>query len=589
MHIHSENEVITPKKTGNLKSTLIHLVVAVVAVVLVPWILNLITGPKIAEIRQSNPQYNNNSQLEYYKGRVNRINGQIQPENAQDLVLIQQLEVKPLEGPDKDQIFALETQVNKLSDTSKYKEGDTVVLVKVNTDEQGRYFVSERYRLDQLNLAIMFFVVLVLVLVGIRGVTALAGLVFSVLALTNFLIPMILIGQNVVLITFLTGLIIMTISLFLSHGFNKVIVVSLIASGITITLSTLFSIVVVYFTKLTGTGSEDAYQLQFSNATIGLNFQGLFLSAMIIGTLGVLDDITTSQAATVSEISRANPKLSPRELYFRGLKVGHEHIISLVNTLGLAYVSVALPLLMYYIIYNPQPLWVSFNSENIVEEIVRTIVGSSALLLAVPITTFLAANFLRYDPNQKADKSTDDGHNHDNISPKKTVLKTKKPRFVSVWITKLKDLFKPKPPSKSKELIIFEKKLEPKIAKNIEPEKTDSPLRVAPVGIKPQGRALDPKQVSDPDVERRGISTNKKEVTKTEKVKVTAEIKKSKLEDKKEAELTKKPDPKPIQKEAKSVEKNVLPDYDEKPTQLDLSGKNKTSDNNPNHKKRIQL
>ena len=411
MHVHTESEVISPK-SNKLKSNLIHLAVALFAVLVFPMILTAITQPKVDEIRQSNPQFNNNSKIEYYKGRINKVKAEIQPENSQDLVLIQQLDVKPLEGPDKDEIFALETQVNKLSEAAKYKEGDTVVLIKVNSQEQqGRYFISERYRLDQVTLAIMFFVVLVLVLVGVRGVTALAGLVFSILALTNFLIPMILIGQNVVLITFVTGLFIMVVSLFLSHGFNKTILISLIASVITITLSTLFSIAVVYFTKLTGTGSEDAYQLQFSNATIGLNFQGLFLSAMIIGTLGVLDDITTSQASTVAEISRANPKLSISELYVRGLRVGREHIISLVNTLGLAYVSVALPLLMYYIIYNPQPLWVTFNSENIVEEIIRTIVGSSALLLAVPITTVLAAKFLRHDP--KNDHHVEHKHQHD--------------------------------------------------------------------------------------------------------------------------------------------------------------------------------
>lgn len=396
MHVHSKSETVHTKHSSNLRSTLIHLGVAVFAVLFIPWLLNAITAPKVSEIRKSNPQYNNNSQLEYYKGRINKVKGEIKPENSQDLSLIQQLDVKPLEGPDKGEIFSLETQVNKLSEASKYKEGDTVILVRLTDPNQARYFISERYRLDQVNLAIMLFIVLVLILIGIRGVTALAGLVFSILAITNFLIPMILIGQNVVLITFITGLFIIAFSLFLSHGFNKVVLVSIAASVITITISTVFSVLIVNFIKLTGTGSDDAYQLQFSNATQSLNFQGLFLSAIIIGTLGILDDITTSQAATVSEISRANPKLSAKQLYLRGLNVGKEHIISLVNTLGLAYVSVAMPLIMYYIIYNPQPLWVTFNSENVVEEIIRTIVGSSALLLAVPITTILAAKFLRH-------------------------------------------------------------------------------------------------------------------------------------------------------------------------------------------------
>ena len=110
---------------------------------------------------------------------------------------------------------------------------------------------------------------------------------------------------------------------------------------------------------------------------------------MIIGALGVLDDITTSQAAAVDEIRKANPALSRRELYKRGASVGKEHITSLINTLALAYVGASFPALLLFTVYE-RPWWVVANTEAIAEEVVRTLVGSVALMLAVPVTTWLA-------------------------------------------------------------------------------------------------------------------------------------------------------------------------------------------------------
>src|SRR5690606_33787223 len=129
------------------------------------------------------------------------------------------------------------------------------------------------------------------------------------------------------------------------------------------------------------------------------------------GALGVLDDVTTAQSATVQEIHRANPKLDARELYRRGISVGKEHIASLVNTLALAYVGASLPLMLIFTKVD-LPLWVSMNSEFLVEEIVRTLIGSASLILAVPITTYLAAKAFEHDPIVEGDH---DGHVHAHI------------------------------------------------------------------------------------------------------------------------------------------------------------------------------
>lgn len=124
-----------------------------------------------------------------------------------------------------------------------------------------------------------------------------------------------------------------------------------------------------------------------------MNLRGLLLGGIIIGALGGLDDITTSQVAAVDEIRKANPKLSISGLYKRGRSVGTEHIASLVNTLVLAYAGSSIPLLLLFTT-RTEPLWVTLNSEFIAEEIIRTLVGSSSLVFAVPISTFLASYFL---------------------------------------------------------------------------------------------------------------------------------------------------------------------------------------------------
>jgi len=150
--------------------------------------------------------------------------------------------------------------------------------------------------------------------------------------------------------------------------------------------------------RLFGMGTEEAFYVQMGLLE-NIDLKGLLLGGIIIGALGVLDDVTTGQAAAVDEIHKANPTLPFIELYRRGLSVGREHITSLVNTLALAYIGAGLPLLLLFTTNTVQPLWVAMNAESIVEEIIRTLVGSTTLIFAVPITTALMAHILKRWPS----------------------------------------------------------------------------------------------------------------------------------------------------------------------------------------------
>jgi uncharacterized membrane protein len=257
-------------------------------------------------------------------------------------------------------------------------------------------------------LAIMagLFFLLAVLFGGVRGFTSVLGLGASILIILNFIVPRINAGGHPFQITLMGTFMIAAVSLYLAHGFNRRTSVAFAGTLITLSLSAGAAVVAVSLSRLYGMGSEQALYLQ--NGDFGdIDLRGLLLGGIMLGVLGVLDDITTAQSAVVEELKRAKPSLAFADLYKRGLSVGREHIASLVNTLFLAYAGAALPLFLLFEFYKAAPVWFTLNSEIIAEEIVRTLVGSVCLILAVPITTALAAAFFtRYPPDEHKHGST---------------------------------------------------------------------------------------------------------------------------------------------------------------------------------------
>lgn len=304
----------------------------------------------------------------------------------------QVLAVRLLDGPDKGKTVQVQQgQIPSVTTSVKVAKGERIILAKTTIEGEVNYAIIDRYRLDTLFYLTLGFVVLILIFGRKKGLMSILGLFFSILVLSQFLIPRILSGNNPFVITLISLLFISIISLYLAHGFNKRTTLSLISTLITLAIAVVISMIAVNVTKLTGLGTEEAFFLQLG--PLGrLNLQGLLLGGILIGTLGVLDDITTAQTASVEELSKANETFDSKELYNRGLSIGREHIASLVNTLFLAYAGSSLPLFILFTANkDQQPLWLTLNSEQVVEEVIRTVIGSSALILAVPISTLLAA------------------------------------------------------------------------------------------------------------------------------------------------------------------------------------------------------
>jgi len=343
----------------------------------------------------------------YARAKVRRID----QEETRGEGIFQQFTAEILSGPDKGKLVEVSIGATFVVPVSfAVSEGDTVVLTQVRIDSELRYEFVEQYRLGAVGWVFVIFILLVVIFAGWKGARSVLGLGLSVGVIGGFIVPQLLLGKNPLFICLIGSLVILCVTIYLAHGFTLRTHIALLSACITLTIALVASQVIVAFTHLFGLGSEEAFFLQYDLASLDL--RGLLLGGMVIGLLGVLDDSTTAQAAAIFELKRANASFTFRDLYARGSRIGREHITSLVNTLALAYVGASLPLVVLVTLNMRGHLWVVLNSELFVEEIVRTLVGSSALVLAVPITTLIAAKIFARGVHDEPETSYAHTHTH---------------------------------------------------------------------------------------------------------------------------------------------------------------------------------
>lgn len=265
-------------------------------------------------------------------------------------------------------------------------EGDDVVLIRTGPDGETYSIVDQQRGTGLVVLAAAF--ALALVAFGRwRGLAALAGLGVTFALLLLFVVPAILAGEPPLLVAIVGSAAIMLTVLYLTHGFGLSTTVAVLGTLVSLTLTGLLSSLAVGALHLTGVTDDLSASVGTSQ---GINTQGLLLAGIVIGSLGVLDDVTVTQSATVTELARANPAYGVGQLYRAGSRVGRSHIASVVNTIVLAYAGSALPLLIL-IVANDDSLGGVLTDQVIAQEIVRSVVATLGLVAAVPLTTALAA------------------------------------------------------------------------------------------------------------------------------------------------------------------------------------------------------
>jgi uncharacterized membrane protein len=305
----------------------------------------------------------------------------------------QKLEVTLLDTPYKGKRIQIEHGGSyTISNAQRVKRGDIVMVTIVTQSGQtDSYWITDKYRLDGVALITLLFFGFVIIVARKKGLGAIIGMLLSFLVIIKYIVPQISSGADPIIASIIGGLFIMFTTMYLAHGYSTLTTVSVICTFLSLIVSGVLAHIFVNITHLSGLGSEEAFTLQFGPTAI-INLKGLLLGGIIIGVLGVLDDVTTTQTATVFQLRSANKNLTVSKLFQRGMSVGTEHVSSLVNTLIMAYAGVSLPLFILFSLNpNNHPYWVILNNELIVEEVVRSLAGSFGLVIAVPLTTFVAA------------------------------------------------------------------------------------------------------------------------------------------------------------------------------------------------------
>jgi uncharacterized membrane protein len=271
------------------------------------------------------------------------------------------------------------------------KPGDDVVLLRLLDGEGGEsesYSIADHQRGTELWMLGAAFALAVIAFGRWRGLTALAGLALTFVVLLLFVVPAILDGKSPVLVAVVGAAAIMLSVLYLTHGFSITTSIAVAGTLASLTITALLSAVATAGTHLNGVADETANFLSITEGEI--NMRGLLLAGIVIGSLGVLDDVTVTQSATVSELAQANPSYGFRQLYGAATRIGRAHIASVINTIVLAYAGASLPLMLLFAA-GETPVSELLTGQLVAQELVRSAVGTIGLITAVPITTALAA------------------------------------------------------------------------------------------------------------------------------------------------------------------------------------------------------
>ncbi|MFW6082433.1 MAG: YibE/F family protein [Chloroflexota bacterium] len=384
------------------------LLIAVLALLVLSAAAVVVMGPHIEQFSVPSDEPLEPGETETMTGRVVEIleegtvelgEGATQP--------YQRLQVRIEDGSMAGETVVVEEgTTNVVGHARLFEPGDRVFVERAVGPEQDRLYISDVIRLGPLLTVCVVFVALVVLVGRWKGLRSLMGSLLSLAVIFGFILPQIIAGRNPVVVSIVGSVVLLSVSTYLTYGANRKAHAAVVGMVISLALTGGLAWMFVGWTRLTGLGMEESAFLVMEFGP-GIDLRGLVLGGIIIGSLGVLDDVCVGQASAVFELSKANPELGWLDLFQRSFNIGTDHIAAMVNTLLLAYVGGAMPLMLAFTIYQ-EPLTRRLNREPIAEEIVRTLVGSIGLVLAVPITglvaSLLAGWFIRSGTSEGEDE-----------------------------------------------------------------------------------------------------------------------------------------------------------------------------------------
>lgn len=282
---------------------------------------------------------------------------------------------------------------------SKFKIGDKVYIASSGESVEDQVWVIAGFvRESTMFLILGIFVITSILIGGKQGFRSLLSLGITSTLIFAWAVPRMLEGGNVFLLGVTTVAISLVLTMYISYGFNMKSTIATISTLIGIVLVGILAFVFTQLVRLDGTGSEDAFLL-LSQTGGGIDIGAVFFVSILIGAMGVLDDVVISQISSIQELHSANPQLKPSQLFTQAMNIGRDHISTMINTLFIAYAGSSLALVML-LTYNSGGIGNILRTDSIAEEIVRTMAASIGILLVVPISSFLASNYIYSRSNE---------------------------------------------------------------------------------------------------------------------------------------------------------------------------------------------
>ncbi|WP_129724499.1 YibE/F family protein [Xylanivirga thermophila] len=302
------------------------------------------------------------------------------------------IKAKIMEGKYKDTIITIERELLKDSVYDFNIEKDDKILIELYEDESNNLNANfiNIWRLDKLKHLALILFIMVLIFGKIKGTLSLLSLLFSGFIIIKFMIPAILKGYDAILVSIIYSSIIIIVSFIMIAGFTKKSFASILGTiggtAVAGALANIYSKAV----KVTGFANEDVGFI-VSNMGVTIDFRGLYISAVIIGSIGVVMDVSMSITSSIFEIKKHSPRISRNALINSGFEVGKDIMSTMINTLVLAYTGSSIPLLMIYVASEASVTY-ALNSELIAIEIIKSLCGSIGLVFTIPFTVFIASS-----------------------------------------------------------------------------------------------------------------------------------------------------------------------------------------------------
>lgn len=293
---------------------------------------------------------------------------------------------------ENEELGKQEIEINEVTTIYDFQVGDNIFIKQYGEGATANRVVTGPVRDGALIMVVGLFVLVTIIVGGKQGLGSLVGLALSVFILFGFTIPALLAGWDPVLAGFGGAILVLGVSIFLSHGFNSKSLLALVATSLGLVVIAILTAIFIELAMLTGFGDENSLFI-LSEFGGELNMKGVLFASIIVAGVGIMDDVTVSIVSAMQEIYKANPRVSRKYLYQSAMNVGKDHIASMVNTLFIAYAGASMPLVMLLSAKN-----VGFreivNDEMFTEEIIRTFIGSIGLVIILPVTSYIAAHLI---------------------------------------------------------------------------------------------------------------------------------------------------------------------------------------------------